>query len=289
MSTKELVYSFFKNRTAVLATMHYKERVIGPILEDNLGIKVIVPANFNTDLFGTFTRDVARRGTQLEAARYKAEEAMLLTGATLAIASEGTFGPHPIVPYLPFNREIILLADKENDMEIVGMSVSTETNYGEKAVKSFDEAYQFALAAGFPEHGMIIRTKSDCPSKMIKGITTKEGLRQAFENVSAETGEAEVTVEADMRAMYNPTRMKNIEAAAKDLISKIYSICPACSFPGFTLKERRKGLPCSWCALPTELTLAEVYSCNKCGLSKEMLYPGGTEKADPGQCNYCNP
>jgi len=54
----------FSDRLAVLATMHQKERVIAPLLERELGIKVIVPPDFNTDIFGTFTREVKRPGTQ---------------------------------------------------------------------------------------------------------------------------------------------------------------------------------------------------------------------------------
>jgi hypothetical protein len=70
--------SLFTNRVAVLATMHQKERVIAPILEENLGIKVIVPENFNTDAFGTFTREIKRPGNQIEVARLKAEKALEL-------------------------------------------------------------------------------------------------------------------------------------------------------------------------------------------------------------------
>ena len=61
--------------------MHGKEKVIVPILESELGVKVILPKNFNSDQFGTFTGDTARTGNQLEAARLKVQSAMKLTGA----------------------------------------------------------------------------------------------------------------------------------------------------------------------------------------------------------------
>ena len=105
----------FTNRVAVLATMHQKELVMAPILEE-LGLKVIVPANFNTDTFGTFTREVKRPGTQIEAARIKAQKVLEITGETIAVASEGSFAPHPSLPYISSNREIVLLIDKENDL-----------------------------------------------------------------------------------------------------------------------------------------------------------------------------
>ncbi|MCD8501680.1 MAG: hypothetical protein LRY71_08405 [Bacillaceae bacterium] len=273
MDTKDIVFSFFKDRTAVLATMHHKEIVIEPIIDKKLGVKLIVPNNFNTDRFGTFTRDVERMGDQLEAARHKANEAMLLTGCQIGIASEGSFGPHPYFPFISLNKEIIVLIDKENDLEIIGTHSSTETNFNEKVVRDFNEAYEFALTCGFPQHGIIVR----CGEKLIKGISDKEQLKQSVEYMLCEYKNSEVKLETDMRAMYNPTRMRNIKAAMEDLVDKLYYICPACSFPGFSLVERKKGLPCSLCGLPTELVLTEIYHCKKCGTSEESLYPRGVK------------
>jgi len=43
------------DQVVVLGTMHGKEQVIGPILTQELGVEVIVPIDFNTDQWGTFT------------------------------------------------------------------------------------------------------------------------------------------------------------------------------------------------------------------------------------------
>jgi hypothetical protein len=59
----------FAGRLAVIATMHHKEQAIAPRLETALGVKTQVPANFNTDTLGTFTRDVNRPADQLTTAR----------------------------------------------------------------------------------------------------------------------------------------------------------------------------------------------------------------------------
>ncbi|NJO76772.1 MAG: hypothetical protein HC833_25390 [Leptolyngbyaceae cyanobacterium RM1_406_9] len=107
--------------------MHRKEQAIAPILEQHLGVQVIVPEGFNTDEFGTFTRDIERSGDQRNAARLKAERAMALTGLTLAIASEGSFGPHPAMPFVACDQEIVLLSDRTHHLEIVGQAISTET------------------------------------------------------------------------------------------------------------------------------------------------------------------
>lgn len=279
--------SFFANRIGVIATMHQKEQVIAPLLEQDLGIKAVVPSNFNTDSFGTFTREIKRQGTQIEAARLKAEKALQLTNETLAFASEGTFGPHPFLAYLPYNREIVLLLDKTNHLEIIGQTLSTETNYNHQIVKNLEAACDFASKVGFPEHGLIVR-KDTSAQEIIKGIKTEKDLIEAVES-SLKQSPHGIQLETDMRAMYNPTRMKNIERATRDLIQKLQQLCPNCSYPGFDVVEYKKGLPCAICHLPTSLTLAEIYQCKNCDFRQEVLFPNNLEKADPSKCLYCNP
>ena len=282
--------SLFKNRTAVIATMHKKEQAIAPLVEQELLLKTVIPDNFNTDLFGTFTRDVKRLGTQIEAARAKAEKAMKITGTSLGIASEGSFGPHPAIPFLPHNREIILFLDKENNLEIIGEEFTTDTNYSHQVVSNLEEAEKFAKKAGFPEHGLvvIIGEPATGQGEIIKGIITPEHLSDAV-NYALKKSAGAVHLETDMRAMYNPTRMKAIERATRNLIEKIKTVCPQCYCPGFEIIERKKGLPCSLCNLPTHLTKSVVYQCKKCGFSEEKLFPDGIKTADPGMCQYCNP
>jgi hypothetical protein len=285
--TKQL----FNNRVAVLATMHHKEKVIAPILQVALGIKVIVPEDFNTDAFGTFTRDIKRPGTQIAAAKLKAEKAIEITGKTLAIASEGSFAPHPSFPYIYANREVIVFLDKENDLEIIGEVFSTETNFNHQVVNNLQEAEEFALKVGFPEHGLVIRfEKNDqINSEIIKGITTGEKLRESVNLALSNSTNGNLYIETDMRALYNPQRMKNIEKATQDLLNKINSCCPNCSTPGFTITETIKGLPCASCHQPTALISAVIYQCQKCNFMKQQLFPDGISFADPGLCNYCNP
>lgn len=283
--------SLFTNRVAVLATMHQKEKVIAPLLEQELGIKVIVPQDFNTDVFGTFTREVQRPGNQIAAARLKAEKALTVTGETLAIASEGSFAPHPSVPYISSNREIVILLDKENELEIIGEEFSCETNHNYQVVPSVEQACEFAKRVGFPEHGIVVMFEETPKNsnEIIKGITEETKLVEAVNWALKNSPHGKVHIETDMRAMYNPTRMKNIEKATRDLIKKINSRCPNCATPGFEISKRINGLPCAICGIPTSLTLAYVYQCQKCDFSQETLFPEGREYADPGLCMYCNP
>ncbi|GAE27381.1 hypothetical protein JCM9140_3517 [Halalkalibacter wakoensis JCM 9140] len=273
----------FNKRKAVLATMHKKEEVIAPILKTELGIEIIVPLNFNSDKFGTFTNEIERAGNQLEAARKKVEQAMKDLQVTLGVASEGSFGPHPAFPYVSFNRELILLIDQEQGLEVTGYVANGNTNYAQKEVKSFEEAHEFALSIGFPSHGVIVGHDRD----FIKGITDVNELKKAVRTKL--DGSATTIIETDMRAMYNPTRMKNIELATYDLVKKIKTPCPSCQTPGFEIKEAKKGLVCMSCNFPTDLIKSYLYECKKCSFQEEVHNPNGKQYADPMYCQLCNP
>lgn len=108
-------------RTAVLATMHHKERVIAPLLGRFLGLKVQVPQGFDSDRFGTFSREIARTGSALEAARAKiAAGFALMPEANVGLASEGSFGPHPELPFVSMGLELVLLVDRDSGLELAG-------------------------------------------------------------------------------------------------------------------------------------------------------------------------
>ncbi|MCU0552596.1 MAG: hypothetical protein MUC48_24965 [Leptolyngbya sp. Prado105] len=265
----------FKHRTAVLATMHGKEQAIAPILAS---IKIIVPDNLDTDQFGTFTREIERAGDQIEAARKKAFKAIEQTGLDLAIASEGSFAPHPAMPMLPANREIVLLLDLAHHLEIVGEAISLETNFSHRNVSNFEQAQEFAKKVGFPDHKLVIIDGET----ITKGVGDFEALAQLIKTASKP-----VQIETDMRAMNNPTRMKVISQATEDLAKKLNSKCPNCSIPGFSVAQVKRGLPCGWCSMPTELIAGELYRCQTCGF--EQLYPTASQVADPMYCSFCNP
>ncbi len=279
----------FANRVAVLATMHRKEMAIAPIVEPALGVTLQVPANFNTDRFGTFTRDIDRMGNQLEAARHKAETAMNLTGATLALASEGSFGPHPAFPFVSCDCELVLLIDRQHDLEVMGQVVTPQTNYSHKVVSSLEAAQEFAHKIGFPQHGLVVITRPDTPSEaeIFKGIISPEALAEAVQSALSATGKAHL--ETDMRAHYNPTRMQAIAQAAQNLVEKLLHLCPRCDWPDFDVVETLVGLPCEWCGLPTAKVRSQIFGCKKCGFQQEVSFPEGNQTANPAECAYCNP
>lgn len=276
-----------KGRKLVIATMHHKEKVIAPLLERALGVKCIVAKNFDSDILGTFTGEIERTVDPLTTARNKCLMAMELNNCDLAIASEGSFGAHPGIGFIHADDEILLLIDKKNNLEISVRELSIETNFNGQEVKTEEQLIKFAENAKFPTHGLIIRKSDGDSSEIIKGITNWEALKNSFKEIKRKYGTA--YIETDMRAMYNPTRMKVIAKATQKLIDKINSCCPSCNIPGFGVTKVKPGLPCSLCGFPTQSSLAYEYKCKSCNFIDELIFPHGKEKEDPTYCNNCNP
>ena len=277
----------FKGRDLVIATKHGKEKVIAPILEKELGVKCFVSLDLDTDILGTFTGEIERKEDPVTSARNKCFMAMELTNCDLAIANEGSFGPHPTLYFIPADDEILVFIDKKNGVEIIAREISTESNFSGSAIKTEKELLAFATNAHFPSHGLILRKSKDDYSTIVKGITSAAQLKKVFFKLITDYGAA--FVETDMRAMYNPTRMKIIENATKKLVEKINTLCPACNMPGFGITDAKEGLPCEICNFPTRSTISYLYSCQKCSYQKEEKYPKGKQTEDPMYCDFCNP
>ena len=277
----------FKDRHLIIATKHQKEKVIAPLLEKELGVKCFVSTDIDTDVYGTFTGEIERLNDPIETARQKCLKAMELSGYDMAISSEGSFGLHPTILFVHADSEIVMLVDKKNNLEIISREISTQTNFNGSEIKSYKELQTFAKAVQFPSHGLIIRKNKNSKEAIFKGITTKVRLKEAYKNVMDKFGEA--YVETDMRALYNPTRMKVIGKATEKLIKKIKSQCPKCKMPGFSVSKEKAGLLCENCGAPTRSTLLHVLSCQTCDFRQEKLYPHGRNFEDPMYCDTCNP
>lgn len=284
-----MTYPWFEHRLAILATMHQKERAIAPIMQAALGVVVQVPASFDTDELGTFTREIPRLATQQAAACRKAEKALALTGETLAIASEGAFLPHPAMPWIACDRELVVLMDRQHNLTLVGEALSTHTNYAHQTVRSIDDALAFAQTVGFPNHALVVMPTADCQDRtqIVKGICDRDRLIEIVGNwLQTQTS---VHLETDMRAMHNPTRMTIIAEATQNLVQAIVHPCPQCACPGFAVVEHQSGLPCALCRQPTGLIRLSRYRCQRCDFVQDILFPDGVEVADPAQCLFCNP
>lgn len=276
--------------TAALATKHGKERTIGPILESELGL-VVELAAVDTDAFGTFTGEVARRADQRATARAKARAALdAHPAARFGIASEGSFGPHPQLPFVAGGLEMVMLVERESGHEVVGVDLTAETNFAAREVKSVEEALAFAREASFPSHGLVVMAAQHgrrAPTvDLIKGVVERSTLTRAVAEVLAANGSA--WVETDMRAHRNPTRMESIERATRALVLAFRSACPRCALPGYVAVGYAEGWPCEECGLATPLPRAEVLACAGCGRREERALPPSPSPAS-FHCPRCNP
>jgi hypothetical protein len=217
--------------------------------------------------------------------------------------------------YCSSDDEMLILIEKKNELEIVAREISMDTNFNGTEIKNEVELLEFATQVKFPSHGLILKPsethikkhfssdemKKWVPdnqilntfseekdiSKIVKGITDEKILKESFHEMMKEFGQ--VYIETDMRALYNPTRMKVIETATLKLVNSIRSLCPMCETPGFVVSDAKMGLPCECCNSATRSTLSFIYTCKKCSHISEELYPHKKMTEDPTYCDFCNP
>ncbi len=280
----------FSGLSAILGTQHGKEAVIAPRLASALGLQVELLHAFDTDRFGTFTGEVARVRNARDTVRAKALAALAeAPHGAFGVASEGSFGPHPEIPFVSCGLELVMLTTRDGVVELIGTDLTLETNFASIDVRTVDEVAAFAQRARFPSHALIVEacaTHISAGASITKGIREWSELERAVSRLLARDGCA--TVETDMRAHLNPTRMQSIARAADSLVRAALSRCPRCEAPGFVVTGVKRGLPCEACARPTQRPLAEILVCGKCAHSATRVMVGPTA-APAGQCDWCNP
>lgn len=280
--------SLWHQRPCVIATMHKKEGVIAPVVQSALGVEIVVPTDFDTDQFGTFTRDIQRTGSQREAAQKKAVTALEHTSHTLAIASEGSFGAHPTIPFIQSNLELVLLVDQENQLEIAGHYHSTVPLTKHHTARTPEEVMATAKSWGFPKQGVILRSHAREYKHIYKDLLTFDDLYTASHAILKKWFVHSIFMETDLRAHRCPSRQDAIRQAVLDLVTNCQSNCPICHIPGFTIRDRQSGLPCAICGLPTSEIKSATWSCQKCHY-EETEPVTNKQVADPGLCQWCNP
>lgn len=290
LATAETAGPRWTGKRALLATMHGKERVIAPLAARFLGLQVSVPEGLDTDRFGSFSREVPRDGSPLQAARAKISAGFEQDpDARFGLASEGSFGPHPTLPFLPLGHEIVVLQNRDTGLELIGEHRGSRTPFAHVLAVDVEGGRDFAARVGFPGQGLIVTAyRDDRPAPelaLYKTISDRAALDEAIKRVLDVSGTA--FVETDMRAHRNPRRMQAIRRAMLDLVRKTYSLCLPCGQPGYAVTERLPGLPCADCWEPTLNTRAWRWSCAACGFAEDQ--PVSAETADPGGCGDCNP
>jgi hypothetical protein len=157
-------------------------------------------------------------------------------------------------------------------------------------VTTLEEIHKFAEQINFRSHALILRPndrKTTAP--IFKGLNTVKALELAFKKCIKYAKEGKLWVETDMRAQFNPSRMQVIYDLAIKLADRLRTLCPKCYTPGWGQIRQKKGLICACCGLETELIKLEIFGCVKCDYEENKERSDGKKKADPANCQYCNP
>lgn len=278
-------HPFFGKRIE-FATKHEKEKILAPLfLELGLSCRA---TPVDTDEFGTFTGEIERTGGVRETLRKKNQAATKLSGERFFLASEGSFGPHPIIGFVQTDLESLLFWDRDNNCEIYAEYLGKVPVHDERTHGPRDDFRAFLKEIDFPNHGIIVRPEN-LYQPIIKGLHNERAVGQAMLDCFMASKTAKVVLAADLRANHNPTRRKAILEAGRVLIEKIKSLCPKCFYPGFGISRGVPGLICTLCGEPSPIAKAVIWTCVKCAYEEERPRPDGITSIDSSECENCNP
>lgn len=277
----------YAGSTIALATMHGKAEALAPAFSA-LSASLQVPGGIDTDALGTFSGEIPRAMPPLETAIGKARLAMAITGRPLGLATEGSFGPDPMIGFVPLHREVIVLVDDMHGQIVHEWRSSHDTNFGSCVVARASDLQDAQLARwGFPGHAVIVRGETAGP--VFKSLRDLKTLHAAIAACIENTPSRRARVETDMRAHLNPTRMRQIALLGQRLVERLQDRCPQCAAPGFGRIDFVTGLPCSWCGAPTSAIASEIHGCAACRMRMELPRIDGLRESDPAHCDICNP
>jgi hypothetical protein len=275
----------YRNRRAVLATKHHKEKAISGPLKETTGLSIFVPPDLDTDLLGTFSGEVERQGTPGEVVVRKARFGMSAASVSLGIASEGSFRPHDELSFSVGSHELMAFVDDDAGIVVVEDLFTLDTNFANTKAKDLASIDEFLTRVGFPSHGLIavpndrIEVGHDDRVRLVleevpdqqlfKGIIDRDTLEQVVSRCADLSSDGLAHVETDMRAHLNPTRMATIGALATRLGKRLASVCPACGAPGWG------RLSATWETREAEppVITQEILGCARCGHRQDAGSP----------------
>ena len=275
----------YNNERVLLASKHEKERVIRPVFLDKLGCEIYT-SDFDTDQFGTFTGEIPRAQNAYETCILKAKTAAIAANCFFSVASEGSFGPHPSMPFFASDHEIMVFVDLKNSWVIADQLVTPKTNYKMLTLHADTELASFLQSVQFPSHAVTLQV-NDTKEVIGKGIQDVSLLNHLI--TTGFTKGDELLLATDMRAMVNPTRMEALSLLAEKLAARILTCCHSCGAPGFGFISTTEILSCSLCDGPTSMHRFEIWGCVACENKEKKPRHDNLEQADPTYCNYCNP
>ncbi len=271
---------------AVLATRHGKLPLIAPALAP-LGL-VLRAVEVDTDALGTFSGEVPRPGTPRDVIAMKARLGMAAAGVAVGVASEGSVGPSPVVPFATADLELVALVDDVRGITVIGRHLSHDLRAVSRDVAPGEGVEDLVRAAGLPDHHLIVRPAVGPPGPVVKAVADPQDLVRAIASCAAASPDGLARVETDLRAHLCPSRRPAIAAAAADLALRLAATCPACGSPGWGVERPVPGRPCGACGTPTRSPRADLEGCVVCPERRERPRPDAGP-VDPSHCPRCNP
>lgn len=277
----------FMGESVLFATKHRKEEIIAPLLLD-IGMNCI-RAEIDTDQFGTFSGEVERSGSVRDTLRKKIKKASsLYPEGRFILASEGSFGPHPIFGFLQTDLECLLLWDREQNLEIYSEYLDTQPVHAQETIRRREDVRSVYEKLQFPSHHVIIHPENFLVP-IFKGLQTENEVFEALEFCFADEKVKGVVISNDLRACHNPRRQQAIREAGLLLLEKMKTFCPTCGYPGYAVARGVPGLPCIDCGEPSSVSKSVVFECVNCTFTEEKNRPDGKKFIDPSECEFCNP
>ena len=280
----------YRDRYACLTTKHGKALAIARPMQTRLGLNLVTPQNLDTDILGTFSGEIPRKGSAREVCEQKARLGMAATGLPLGLANEGSFGPHPFIPFIPAGIELMTFVDDERGIVVTESFLSDRTNYSHRTAQNIEDLGEWLRTVRFPTHAIVVRLNVNGPGAPIeKGIVSTDRLEAAIVDACANSSGGPAWIETDMRAHFNPTRMVAIRKLGRRLADRLASTCPACSSPGWGQTDVIKGLPCELCGSPSKWVMFEAFGCVACDYRENRRRSDGLQNVSPQHCPECNP
>jgi hypothetical protein len=275
----------YRGAKVVLPTLHGKGALAQDPFKKLLGMD-IQELQIDTDQFGTFSGDVERTLSPKESAIAKAKLGLAHSDYQYALASEGTIGADPTIPFINSDIEFVVFLDSINDLVISHTYRSFDiTAYSHEYIEG-EELEDFLTKVDFPTHQLIVKSLDSGITALAKGIANKSDLTSVLLQATKD-GHKKIVIESDLRAHASPSRAKNIRQAFTELAIRISSLCPECESPGWGITSSVRGLPCTDCGEESDAIKAHIYSCISC-THKAEGDPIATS-IDPSRCSWCNP
>lgn len=266
----------YAGATVAVGTRHGKESAFAPAFRRWVGAAVRATIDLDTDALGTFTGDVPRALSPMDAAAAKAAGAAAELGTPFGVATEASYasalgGFGPVV-----HEELAVFVDLERGIRVPHGLRAYARVAAPRDVEDEAAARAYLDRVGFPGQAVVARL----------GDQLRKGL-QDEELVLGLVRRRPVRLEPDLRAHMNPQRRRILRRVAWGMALRLRTTCPACACPGFGPVDVVRGVPCGACGTPTSRVRADVDGCAACPARRERPRPVAV--ADPATCDVCNP